>query len=184
MRKKKDESILLPADRYWSDKLNIDFAVEFARYAELCGKYDVKKHGVLDGSSFTSYQDWKVYVKEKLEQLNNNEMKELFHYFRNKERCSIMENGITTNMFFPLLIAIYAPMILQAFSEIITDDTIKRGISYFILAIGLIVIIFFIPFFQYLKDSTKDYQSAELRKYFYQDLMGIVSEQIEQKMTN
>mgnify|MGYP007133754006 CR=1 FL=1 len=64
---------------------------------------------------------------EKINSKDVIELTELSHYLRNKERLLEMESGISEKLFIPLLIAIYAPVLLNMISELASDEIKDNG---------------------------------------------------------
>ena len=174
----KDKSILLPADNYWEQKLNMRFCVEIARYAKLCEKYNRKQYGTLDGVSFITYHDWSSYIIETINSMDVIELTELSHYLRNKERLLEMESGISEKLFIPLLIAIYVPVLLNMISELASEEIKDNGNVFLVAVCMVIAVTILIPAIQYIRGIINDICHKGIKKSFYIDFREIVDKQL------
>lgn len=177
MRKKKDESILLPPDRYWSDKLEINFYVEFARYVKLCGKYNQKDFGTLDGAYFISYGDWKTYMQDKISKLDLSDKEEFCHYLQNKERMNSLTNNLNVTLLIPFFITIYAPFLMNVIFNIFSENALLKN-KYYLVAAFVTIIITFSLFISTLIKVINTFRHDEYSKFFYQDLRGMVTNEL------
>lgn len=172
MRKKKESSILLPADKYWSDKLDIDFEAELARYRFLCGSMLEEGKQSLNGHYYTTYKDWKSYIEEKISLLDSSELTELYHYLKNEKRRASIRTGMSANILFPILVSVSLPTFFEAIKTIY-DNT--QNFNFIVGIIELIFIgIIFCLMIKPVITTTKDYKVNEFRRYFYSDLKEIV----------
>lgn len=174
MKKKKESSILLPADKYWSDKLDIDFEIELARYRFLCGSMLDEGNQSLNGHYYTTYKDWKAYIEEKILYLDDSELTEFYHYLRNGKRMAHIRNNISSNFLIPILITICFPYLFELVKAI-SDYTQSTKII-FPIAIILILIWIYI-LYRIIKNvaaTAQEYKMDEFKKYFYSDLKEIV----------
>lgn len=172
MKKKKESSILLPADKYWSDKLDIDFEVELARYRFLCGSMLEEGNQSLNGHYYTTYMDWKSYIEEKISHLNDSETTELYHYLKNEKRRASIRTGMSANIIFPILASVSLPTFFEAIKT--TFDNTQN--SNFVIGIIelILILVFFHLMIKPVITTTKDYKVTEYRRYFYSDLKEIV----------
>ncbi len=115
---------------------------------------------------------------EKINSMDVIELTELSHYLRNKERLLEMESGISEKLFIPLLIAIYAPVLLNMISELASDEIKDNGYIFFVTVCMVIVVTILIPAIQYIRWIINDLSHKGIKKLFYIDFREIVDKQL------
>ena len=115
---------------------------------------------------------------EKISSKDVIELTELSHYLRNKERLLEMESDISEKLFIPLLIAIYAPVLLNMISELASDEIKDNGYIFFVTVCMVIVVTILIPAIQYIRWIINDLSHKGIKKLFYIDFREIVDKQL------
>lgn len=179
MKMQEKQIVILSPDEYWNKRLNIKYSEEFSRYKKLCMKLPKKEQHLLGEYYFVTYHDWETYFITLLDELDNAELSEYYHYLENKIRTASVNKGFTTNLLFPFSLGILTPFFTEWLSNYVVNQGDAPSTLLYVFVFILILFIFSATFMYFFFLLITTAQEDELKKNFYKDIQSIVRTKIE-----
>lgn len=161
---------------YWENTFEFYSEKELLNYEYLCGSIKKRKQCKKVTHYYKSYSKWKESIVHRYEGKDKQLLYEFYRFLNYQKRTSILLNNMLFSFIFPVVVSIFASVVIPELIKLISSDT--SLLTAFIIGIA-ITLAWVWTFIRITKSVAKEAISAEQQKSFYIDYMEIIKEIIE-----
>lgn len=171
--------------KYWSGK-GFDSNKEFLIYQLLCEnlRSRTKIRKIDKTLLFYMHKPWREHIESILNNYDNNDMEEFYHFVRLQKRKHDINFGMQTSMMIPLIVALVAGILAPSTLNFITFTANNISIFYelaifFIILIIMMMLILVFMFVVIFNDALSPYIDYKNKIYFWTDCMEIIEDKLK-----